>query len=73
MRGRLPTKLKPPRTRDHWNAMTAPPLNPPLGNREHLTRDEFLRRREAIPDLYRAKSIYGVVSKPSSHLSTTFA
>jgi Uma2 family endonuclease len=36
-------------------------LCPPLENRDHLTRDEFERRYEAMPELKKAELIEGVV------------
>ena len=38
---------------------------PPLENGDRLTRDEFLRRYEAMPDLKKAELIEGVVYVPS--------
>ena len=54
---------------------------PPLENGDHLTRDEFERRYEAMPGLKKAELIEGVVympspvrhrkhSRPHNHLST---
>jgi Uma2 family endonuclease len=45
--------------------MAAPVLPPPLRNGDRLTRDEFLRRWEAMPDLKRAELIDGIVYMPS--------
>jgi len=38
---------------------------PPLENGDRLTRDEFMRRYEAMPDLKKAELIEGVVYVPS--------
>lgn len=38
---------------------------PPLGPGEKLTRDEFLRRWEAHPEIKRAELIGGIVYMPS--------
>lgn len=38
---------------------------PPLENGDHLTRDEFERRYQAMPDLKKAELIEGVVYMPS--------
>lgn len=38
---------------------------PPLRDGDRLTRDEFMRRWEAMPDLHRAELIDGVVHLPS--------
>jgi hypothetical protein len=38
---------------------------PPLRNGDHLTRDEFERRYDAMPDLKKAELIDGVVFVPS--------
>src|SRR5262245_19219151 len=38
---------------------------PPLENGDHLTRDEFERRYEAMPELKKAELIEGVVYMPS--------
>ena len=46
-------------------SMAAPVLPLPLQEGDRLTLDEFLRRWEAMPDLYRAELIDGVVSMPS--------
>jgi Uma2 family endonuclease len=45
--------------------MTAPVLTPPLCDGDHLTRDEFMRRWEVMPDLNWAELISGVVYMPS--------
>ena len=45
--------------------MAAPNLPPPLRDGDRLTRDEFLRRWEEMPDLKRAELIDGVVYRPS--------
>lgn len=45
--------------------MAAPVYIPPLRDGDHLTRDEFMRRWEAMPDLHRAELIDGVVHLPS--------
>ncbi|HUA61099.1 MAG TPA: Uma2 family endonuclease [Verrucomicrobiae bacterium] len=45
--------------------MAAPNLPPPLRDGDRLTRDEFLRRWEEMPDLKRAELIDGVVYMPS--------
>jgi hypothetical protein len=42
-----------------------PSVAPPLRDGDRLTRDEFLRRWDAMPDLKRAELIDGVVSMPS--------
>ncbi len=44
---------------------SAPPGPPPLEPGDHLTRDEFERRYEAMPDLKKAELIEGVVYMPS--------
>jgi hypothetical protein len=46
-------------------APTAAPRVPPLENGDHLTRDEFERRYEAMPNLKKAELIEGVVHMPS--------
>jgi hypothetical protein len=46
--------------------MAAPVLPPPLRHGDRLTRDEFLRRWEAMPDLKRAELINGFVYIPSA-------
>jgi hypothetical protein len=38
---------------------------PPLENGDHLTRDEFERRYEAMPELKKAELIEGEVHMPS--------
>jgi Uma2 family endonuclease len=38
---------------------------PPLKDGDHLTRDEFMRRYEAMPDLKKAELIEGMVHVPS--------
>jgi Uma2 family endonuclease len=45
--------------------MTAPVLTPPLCDGDRLTRDEFMRRWEAMPDLKWAELLNGVVYMPS--------
>jgi len=45
--------------------MTAQVLPPPLRDGDHLTRDEFMRRWEAMSDLKSAELIDGVVYMPS--------
>lgn len=45
--------------------MIAPVLPPPLRDGDRLTREEFLRRWEAMPDLKRAELIDGIVHMPS--------
>jgi Putative restriction endonuclease len=46
--------------------MSIPPrLPPPLENGDHLTRDEFERRYEAMPHVKKAELINGVVYMPS--------
>jgi Uma2 family endonuclease len=45
--------------------MSAPVLTPPLCDGDHLTRDEFLRRWEAMPDVRWAELIDGIVHMPS--------
>ena len=45
--------------------MAAPVLLPPLRDGDHLTRDEFMRRWEAMPNLKWAELIDGVVHMPS--------
>src|SRR5262245_1723702 len=42
-----------------------PTLPPPLREGDRLTREEFLRRWEAMPDLKRAELINGIVHMPS--------
>lgn len=42
-----------------------PALPPPLRDGERLTRDEFMRRWEAMPDLKHAELLDGVVHMPS--------
>jgi Uma2 family endonuclease len=44
---------------------TPPPPIPPLTHGEGLTRDEFERRYEAMPELKKAELIEGVVHMPS--------
>jgi len=44
---------------------TPPPPIPPLTHGERLTRDEFERRYEAMPQLIKAELIEGVVYMPS--------
>src|SRR5437899_2534294 len=44
---------------------SAGPTIPPLRNGDHLTRDEFERRYEAMPELKKAELIEGVVYMPS--------
>ena len=44
---------------------TAPVFPPPLLDGERLTRDEFMRRWEAMPDLKHAELLDGVVHMPS--------
>jgi Uma2 family endonuclease len=44
---------------------TAPVIPPPLRDGDHMTRDEFLRRWDAMPGLKRAELINGVVHRPS--------
>ena len=46
-------------------SMSAPVLTPPLREGDRLTREEFLRRWEAMPDLRRAELIDGIVLMPS--------
>src|ERR1043165_823061 len=48
------------------NAMTTPLFRtiPPLKHGDQLTRDEFERRYDAMPDLHRAELIDGVVYIP---------
>lgn len=46
-------------------AIVAPPLPPPLETGDHLTRPEFERRYEAMPDVKKAELIEGVVYMPS--------
>lgn len=43
----------------------SPPRLPPLENGDHLTRHEFERRYEAMPDVKKAELIEGVVFMPS--------
>lgn len=43
----------------------APVLPPPLRDGDRLTRDEFMRRWEAMPDLKHAELLDGVVYMPS--------
>ena len=45
--------------------MAAPVLPPPLREGDRLTREEFLRRWEAMPDLKHAELIDGIVHMPS--------
>jgi Uma2 family endonuclease len=45
--------------------MAAPVLPPRLRDGDRLTRDEFLRRWEQMPELKRAELIDGIVSMPS--------
>lgn len=45
--------------------MSAPVLLPPLRDGDRLTREEFLRRWEAMPDLKQAELIDGIVYMPS--------
>ena len=45
--------------------MSAPALLPPLRDGDQLTREEFLRRWEAMPDLKQAELIDGIVYMPS--------
>ena len=45
--------------------MAAHTLPPPLRQGERLTRDEFMRRWEAMPDLKHAELIDGIVYIPS--------
>ena len=45
--------------------MAAHTLPPPLRQGERLTRDEFMRRWEAMPDLKHAELIDGIVYMPS--------
>jgi Uma2 family endonuclease len=44
---------------------TAPPNPPPLEAGDHLTREEFERRYEAMPHVKKAELIEGVVHMPS--------
>src|SRR6202035_4701033 len=44
---------------------SAGPTTPPLQNGDHLTRDEFERRYDAMPGLKKAELIEGVVYMPS--------
>ena len=46
-------------------SMPASVLTPPLRDGERLTREEFLRRWDAMPDLKRAELIDGIVHMPS--------
>ncbi len=46
-------------------SMSALALTPPLREGDRLTRDEFLRRWEAMPDLKSAELIGGIVHMPS--------
>ena len=46
-------------------SMPVPVLPPPLREGDRLTREEFLRRWEAMPDLKRAELIDGIVFMPS--------
>jgi hypothetical protein len=61
----------PPQQQDNLGAVTAPPLPrstphlPPLESGDHLTRREFERRYEAMPQLKKAELIEGVVFMPS--------
>ncbi|MGV3722045.1 MAG: Uma2 family endonuclease [Actinomycetota bacterium] len=42
-----------------------PPVRPPLQNGDHLSRDEFERRYDTMPDVKKAELIEGVVYMPS--------
>ena len=55
-------------------SMSAPVLIPPLREGDLLTREEFMRRWEAMPDLYFAELIDGIVHMPSpiSHPHSEF-
>ena len=44
---------------------TAPVMLPPLRDGDLMTREEFLRRWDAMPDLKRAELINGIVHMPS--------
>jgi hypothetical protein len=46
-------------------SMAVPVLPPPLRDGDRLTREEFLRRWEAMPDLKHAELIDGIVHMPS--------
>ena len=46
-------------------SMPASVLTPPLRDGDHLTREEFMRRWEAMPDLKRAELIDGIVHMAS--------
>jgi Uma2 family endonuclease len=46
-------------------SMPTPVLPPPLREGDHLTREEFLRRWDAMPDLKFAELIDGIVHMPS--------
>jgi Uma2 family endonuclease len=47
------------------NRSPSPPPIPPLQNGDHLTREEFHRRYEAMPEVKKAELIDGVVYMPS--------
>ncbi len=51
-------------------SMTAPLLTPPLREGDRLTREEFMRRWEAMPDLKFAELIGGIVHMPSPYSHT---
>ena len=46
-------------------SMPVPVLPPPLREGDRLTREEFMRRWEAMPDLFWAELIDGIVHMPS--------
>lgn len=48
------------------------PAIPPLENGDRLTRSEFLRRYEAMPDRVKAERIEGVVYMAAAAVSATF-
>jgi Uma2 family endonuclease len=60
-----------PQQQDMPTALTAPPKPPrasripPLASGDHLTRHEFERRYQAMPELKKAELIEGVVYMPS--------
>jgi hypothetical protein len=57
--------LFPPKGEPNGSASPFPDYNPPLRNGDHLDRDEFERRYNAMPDVKKAELIDGVVYMPS--------
>ena len=45
--------------------MASPKIRPPLEPGDHLTRDEFERRYDRMPELKKAELLEGVVHMPS--------